>query len=100
MFAMDSDNWEIVDNVWFNSTQMVMPTVNKENYLSVRSSQFSTERFGRFSCKMGQRELTRGKVFELGNNWLLKILYGGCDKILDGVGEFLCVSQMRLECYV
>lgn len=38
VFAMDSDNWEIVDNVWFNSAQMVMPTVNKENYLSIRQA--------------------------------------------------------------
>lgn len=88
VFAMDSDNWEIVDNVWFNSAQMVMPTVNKENYLSIRQANSVQSALEDFHVKW-DRELTRGKVFELGNNWLLKILYGGCDKILDGVGEFL-----------
>ena len=88
VFVMDPKNWEIVDKVWFNSAQRVMPAVNKDGYLSVRQANSMQSALKTFHVNW-DRELMRGKVFELGDNWSLKILYGGYDKALDKAGEFL-----------
>ncbi len=89
---MDMNNWELIDNVWFNSANRLIPIVNKDGYLSINQANAVQRALESYGVNWDQA-LTRGKIFDLGDTWSLKILYGGYDKTLNGTGEFLTTPK-------
>jgi len=89
---MNSENWELIDTVWFNSAHRMVPLVNQDGYLSIKQANKVQELLEAYEVNW-DRELIRGKVFNLGEDWSLKILYGGCDVVHEGVGEFLATPK-------
>lgn len=89
---MESKDWELVDNVWFNSAHRVISSVDKDGYLSIRQADKVQKSLEVYRVNW-DRALTRGKIFDLGDNWSLKVLYGGCDAVPDGMGEFLATPK-------
>lgn len=89
---MDVSNWKLIDKIWFNSANRVISVVNTDGYLSIKQANIVQRALESYGVNW-DRTLTRGKTFDIGDGWMLKILYGGYDKTPNGTGEFLTTPK-------